>query len=206
MKKSFRLQSTLILAAMLMMLLLLTGCTTVDIPSEGDTPLAAVGDASETATGEIMQNNEDGKETSGEINEDMLPSQIEIAVSREGNLETFIGTLAISSRFGYAIYTLDDYELLEIDGCDLIAPKADSPVSPTICMQIYEANMNEPIRDEEFADDEYWGQIISLYERVTLGDKVIEVQFNYPLEASGGGAVVLRAMADTIKSAKIVGK
>ena len=138
----------------------------------------------------------DERDNADIVKEDELPDQIEITVYREGFPDTYIGTLAISSRFGYTVYILPDFEFLEIDGCDLIATKEDPPDVSIIYMQIYEANVAEPIRDNETEND-----IFSEYKRVTLEDKVIEIQFNYPTEAVEGGAVLLRAMADSIRAA-----
>ena len=208
MKKAFRFPLILLLTAMLM-LLLQAGCAAPNAIQENDTPLDAVRESTQTGAPDDAQSMEQSStNTSGEAYENKVeaqpveapPNQIEITVTREGFPETYMGTLAISSRFGYAIYMLPDFEFSELDDYDYVAPQAGSPVSPTINMQIYEVDITEPVRDEENMDDEYWDIIISQYRRVALGERVIEVRLDYPLEASGAGAVILHAMADTIQS------
>jgi len=58
----------------------------------------------------------------------------------------------------------------------------------------YEVDANEPIGEDKNDND-----MFIRYERVALNDKIIEIQFTYHMEATEGGAVLLRAMADTIR-------
>jgi hypothetical protein len=120
-----------------------------------------------------------------------LPDEKKITVVREGIEEVFTGTLTVSGRYGYAIYLLPDYELRENDGFDLIAPKRDSQLLPETNMRICEADGTAPDAAE------------SDYRRCfTAGGKTLEARFNYPAESAEGGAMLLRAMAETICAAE----
>ena len=128
-----------------------------------------------------------------------LPEQIEITVTREGMDDVLIGTLAISNRVGYAVYVLPDFTFYERDGVDTIESDPDVFVSPGFMLQMYEVDTSKPVPDDENNDMMY-----SFYRHVDLGDRTIEIQFNYPntSELVEGGLALLNAMADTICSAK----
>jgi hypothetical protein len=124
-----------------------------------------------------------------------LLNEKEIIVIREGIEEVFTGTLTVSDRYSYAIYLLPDYELREMDGFDLIAPKQESQILPEINMWVYEADQNTPIPESE---GEYGITPLTDYRRFIAGGKTFEARLTYPYESAEGGAMMLNAMAETI--------
>ena len=126
----------------------------------------------------------------------VLPAQMQITVAREGMEEIMTGNLAVSSRFGYAVYVLPGFTFFERDGCDTVA--FDSPLP--ITLQLYSVNPSDPIQsDHEFDGIRYD------YKRVNVGDKTIQLVFCYPPEAIEGGLVLLSAMANTIQPVGVTG-
>jgi hypothetical protein len=128
-----------------------------------------------------------------------LPDEKKITVVREGIEEVFTGTLTVSGRYGYAIYLLPDYELREMDGFDLIAPKQESQILPEITMRVYEADQNTPVPESE---GEYGSTPLTDYRRFIAGGKTFEARLTYPYESAEGGAMMLNAMAETICTAE----
>jgi|GEM_PF-2278207 len=128
-----------------------------------------------------------------------LPTEREITVSREGNEEVLVGTVAVSDSLGYAIYLLPEYELRKSGETDSIAPKSGTEISSEINMQIYEVASDKPIPKN---GDEAGAAMSTDYRRFNTEDKILEIKLSYPSEAAEGGAVLLKAMADTICKAK----
>jgi hypothetical protein len=124
---------------------------------------------------------------SGEV----LPEQIDITVTREGLEDTRVGTLAISSRFDYAVYILPGFIFVELNDNDNI----ESTPIPNFIVHLCEVDPSNPMPNGEI----YEGTR-SIYRRVDLGDKTIEAMINYPntTEHEEGGLVLLLAMVDTI--------
>jgi hypothetical protein len=129
-----------------------------------------------------------------EVGESALPLTKDISITREGETETFAGTLAQSDN-GYAIYILPDFAFIPGDAYDAVQPKQDAQISGRINMRIYKAP-----GDSAQPDDSETDGAVTRYERVQLDETVFEVEFNYPTEAAEGGAIMLKAMLDTISS------
>jgi len=130
----------------------------------------------------------------GPLDGDDFPAMIDIPVTREGETEVFTGTLRISDM-DYAIWLLPDYIFTPTDDGDLIHPAEDSLLSPAITMKIVRVDANSAM-PEDCEDD---GLYIT-YDRVTKDGSTFEVQRTYPFEAVEGGAVMLWAMWETLRT------
>ena len=110
-----------------------------------------------------------------------LPDEIEITVTREGYDDVFTGTLTVS-KHGYAIYLIDDFVLITEDDRDIIqlADVAD----PMFFMVITKIITMDEWRESENS--------------ALAGETAFNIEYVYTDEAAEGGAVMLKAMADTI--------
>jgi len=121
-----------------------------------------------------------------------LPNEIGIKVTREGDEEFFTATLHKRTNIGYAIYLFPDFGIREHpNGYDVV----EVIEAPNILMRIYSVNSNSQIPESK---DDKRNRTATDYLRLTVEDKLLEVEFVFPWEAGDGWLQFLRSMAKTI--------
>ncbi len=154
-------------------------------PSPADSPTATDSPSPPVSTTETSP--------SFALDADDFDSTMEMTVTREGMSEVMTGTLRVSDA-GYAIYLLPDFQFLTVDDGDIIMPRDDSLLLPTILMKIVPSDGVSPLPEAETTEG-----FRVVYQRVTAGARTFDVMLTYPLEAAEGGAVLLHCMLDTLR-------
>ena len=140
---------------------------------------------------------DDDKSSESEKRLKELPKEKKITLNLEGDDYVYTYTLAVSDRYGYAIYLNPGFELRKVKGADLIINEKTAPCADNFYLRIYEVNSNKPIPKSQTVRK----QEIS-YKRFKVENGTIEVEFNHPVIDNCGtasGVTRLETMAQTIQ-------
>jgi len=192
-----KLRHTYLIIVTLTFALLCAACTsTPSLETESTTPAISPTPATVEPTPEFSPTpDETPEEPSLFLDGDNYPREIEIEISREGDIEILTAELRVSD-LGYAIYVLPEFEFVPAGwdhDYDTIRPDSDSGMLSEMTMTITPVDTDSPLPENYESEG-----LFSRYDRVSIDGLVFEVQFTYPLEAAEGGAVLLQAMWETV--------
>ncbi len=176
-----------------------TTATPTDTPTATPTPTQIQPpDPTPDPTGTEPPGQPTGQVSEGPVLDgDDFPDTLDITVNREGFEETLTGTLVVSD-LSYAIYLLPGFTFTPTDDGDIIHPAEGSELLPAIQMKITRVDPASAQPEDIAAPDA--DALRTRYQRVTKGAHTFEVMMTYPLEAAEGGAVLLEAMWNTLRT------